>query len=122
MSTVLGKSTNSRISRPDPIPNIIAAGHKISGVENEAADYSIRQDVHLAGAPGTPEHLKKFRKSHVNQPGVIQKHHGMADDAPRFPPGYAYGKGSHGSEHVNEIFKAGSLSGMQDKFNDIKEA
>ena len=71
MSTVLGKSTNSRISRPDPIPNIVAAGHKNSGVENEAADYSIRQDVHLAGAPGTPEHLKKFRKSHVNQPGII---------------------------------------------------
>jgi hypothetical protein len=67
MSTVLGKSENSRVTRPDPIPLIRSAGHRIDGVDNEAADYSIRQDVHLAGVlPGTPEHLKKFRKSHVN--------------------------------------------------------
>jgi hypothetical protein len=42
MSTVLGYST--RTGRPDPIPKIRAAGHQIAGVENESADYSIRQD------------------------------------------------------------------------------
>ena len=62
---VLGHS--SRHSRPDPIPKIRAAGHQIMGADIEAADYSIRQDIHSsANAPGTPEHLKKFRKSHVN--------------------------------------------------------
>lgn len=67
MTTVLGERTQTT-TRPDPIPGIISAGHKISGVENENADYSIRQDVHLetVGGPSTPEHLKKFRKSHVN--------------------------------------------------------
>ena len=64
MSTVLGLTTKD--SRPDPIPKIRAAGYQQTGVSEENADYSIRQDVHLAGAPGTPEHLKKFRKSHVN--------------------------------------------------------
>ena len=122
MSTVLGKSTSSKLSRQDPIPGIRPAGHKVSGTENEAADYSLRQDVHLAGiTPSTPEHLKKYRKSHVNQPGQIQKHYGVADDGLKFPPNYAYGRGTHGSEHVDSVMSAGQLNGMQDKFNDIKE-
>jgi EF-hand domain-containing family member B len=69
MSTVLGKSKDSNQTRADPIPNIRAAGHQIPGVNGESADYSIRQDVHMYandGMPGTPEHLKKFRKTHVN--------------------------------------------------------
>jgi len=120
MSTVLGLS--SRFTRPDPIPKIRAAGHQIAGVSEEAADYSIRQDVHLgSGVPGTPEHLKKFRKSHVNQPGQIQRHYGVAEDPLHFPPNYSYGKESFGSEHVSNVMKAQSLSGLQDKFNDIKE-
>jgi len=68
MTTVLGEKS-SKMTRPDPIPKLNAAGFQVPGVDLESADYSIRQDVHLAGAPGTPEHLKKFRKSHVNQPG-----------------------------------------------------
>jgi EF-hand domain-containing family member B len=123
MSTVLGRSENSQHKRQDPIPNIRSAGHQIPGVELESADYSIRQDVHLAGVvPGTPEHLKKYRKSHVNQPGMIQKHYGMANDPARFPESYSYGKGTHGSEPFGQIIKANNLEGMQDKFNDIKES
>ena len=45
----------------------------------------------------------------------------MADDKPHFPQNYSYGKGSHGSEHVENVMKGGMLIGMQDKFNDIKE-
>jgi hypothetical protein len=63
MSTVPGIQTNKKM-RPDPIPNIRPAGLNPTS-EHESADYSIRQDVHNQ-APGTPEHLKKFRKSHVN--------------------------------------------------------
>ena len=70
MTTVLGKSTASSVKvMKDPLPHFRAAGHQIAGVENESADYSIRQDVHITNMPSTPEGLKKFRKSHVNQPG-----------------------------------------------------
>jgi hypothetical protein len=119
MSAVLGY--NTRHNRPDPIPKIRAAGHQIMGSDAEAADYSIRQDVHIEGAPGTPDHLKKFRKSHVNQPGQIQKHYGVAEDPLHFPDSYSYGKGTYASEHVSKVIKAQDLNGLQDKFNDIKE-
>lgn len=120
MSTVLGLS--QRTNRPDPIPKIRAAGHQIAGVEFESADYSIRQDVHMNGGPGTPDHLKKFRKSHVNQPGIIQKHYGVAEDQLPFAANHIYGKETYTSEHVNEVIKAQDLTGMQDKFNDIMES
>ena len=119
MTTVLGARTNQ--ARPDPIPKIRAAGHQISGVENESADYSIRQDQHM-NVPGTPEHLKKYRKTHVNQPGQIQRHYGVADDPLKYPANFSYGKGTHNSEHVNEVIAAQNLKGLQDKFNDIKES
>jgi len=40
------------------------------------------------------------------QPGTIQKHWGVADDASRFPKGYSYGKPSYESEHVSSVIKA----------------
>ena len=57
----------------DPVPQIRQAGHEIVGVrERENADFNIRADAHLpADAPMTPESLKKYRKSHVNEPGKI---------------------------------------------------
>jgi|TARA_B110000305_G_C19345940_1_gene591671 hypothetical protein len=73
MSTVvLGQAYEKSVKvMQDPVPNLRAAGHQIVGVrERENADYNIRQDMHLA-YPGTPEHLKKYRKSHVNEPGKI---------------------------------------------------
>jgi hypothetical protein len=120
MTTVLGGPSN-RSTRQDPIPNIRSAGHEIAGVKMESADYSIRQDVHMH-APGTPEHIKKYRKSQVNQPGQIQRHYGVADDAFKFPASFSYGKGSYGSEPVSEVIAAQNLAGLQDKFNDIKES
>ena len=123
MATVLGKSTASSVKvMKDPVPQFRAAGHQIAGVQNESADYSIRQDVHITGMPSTPEHLKKFRKSHVNQPGTIQKHPGLADDPSRFAANYSYGKPSYESEHVDHLIKAQNTAGLADKFNDIKEA
>ena len=58
----------------------------------------------------------------MNEPGKIQKHYGMADDPPRFAEGYSYGKSTYASEHVSDIIQAQALSGLADKFNDIKEA
>jgi hypothetical protein len=120
MSAVLGLKTTT--TRPDPIPKIRPAGFQQSGVAGEDADYSIRQDIHMGQGPGTPEHIRKYRKSQVNQPGIIQKHYGHANDAPHFPEAHSYGKASYGSEHVDGVIKAQDLVGMQDKFNDIKES
>ena len=107
----------------DPIPKIRDAGFQIVGVrDRENADFSIRQDVHLAkDTPSTPEHLKKYRKSHVNEPGKIQKHWGVANDGKPFPENYSYGKSTYGSAHVSDVIKAQTLAGLADKFNDIKE-
>jgi hypothetical protein len=57
----------------DPIPNIRTAGYEIVGVRSrENADFNIRADEHLPrDHPSTPESLKKYRKSHVNEPGKI---------------------------------------------------
>ena len=78
--------------------------------------------MHLPGdTPSTPDGLKKYRKSHVNEPGKIQKHWGAAEDIPKFPKTYSYGKSTYESEHVGDVLKAQNLAGLADKFNDIKE-
>lgn len=114
MSAVLGVRDSTKLKvMADPVPKIRAAGFQISGVELENADYSIRQDVHLGdGEPSTPDGIKKFRKSHVNQPGQIQKHPGVADDPMRFPKNYSYGKATYDSEHVQNLIKAQNLTGL----------
>lgn len=125
MATVLGQATEKSVRvNNDPIPKIRGAGYQIVGVRDvENADFSIRQDVHLAkDAPGTPEHLKKYRKSHVNEPGKIQKHWGVAEDQKKFADNYSYGKSTYGSDPVDKVIKAQTLAGLADKFNDIKEA
>lgn len=45
----------------------------------------------------------------------------MADDPQVFPKGYSYGKQIYGSEHVDQVIKAQNMSGLADKFNEIKE-
>ena len=124
MVTVLGQAFEKSVRvMNDPNPKLSAAGHAIVGVrERENADFNIRPDAHLPqDAPSTPETLKKYRKSHVNEPGKIQKHWGLAEDPAPFPKGYSYGKSTYTSEHVGQVVKAQNLSGLADKFNDIKE-
>ena len=123
METVLGRATENSIRvRQDPIPKIKPAGYEITGVrDRENADFNIRQDMHISDRPDTPDKLKKYRKSHVNEPGKIQKHWGLADDQLKFPADHSYGKSTYESEHVGEVVKAQNLAGLADKFNDIKE-
>ncbi len=45
----------------------------------------------------------------------------MFEDQPRVPDGHSYGKKTYGSDHVGDVIKAQTLSGLADKFNDIKE-
>ena len=122
-TVVLGQSLEKSVRvRKDPIPNVRAAGFEIVGVrERENADFSLRQDVHNTNEPSTPDNLMKYRKSHVNEPGKIQKHWGLAEDEAKFPPTYSYGKSTYASEHVSNVIKAQTLAGLADKFNDIKE-
>ena len=123
-TVVLGQAIEKSVRvRDDPVPKIRVAGHQIVGVrERENADFSIRQDMHLpADYPQTPNELMKYRKSHVNEPGKIQKHWGHADDVSRFPKDYSYGKTTFGSEHVAGVIKAQNMAGLADKFNDIME-
>lgn len=115
MSAKTGRFTS------DPIPNVKTAG-KVVAMGHEGADHCIRADVHQKDQnPGTPEHIKKYRKSLQNQPGVKQVHPGMYQDKPKVQEGFAYGKKTYGSDHVDGVIKAQNLAGLADKFNDIKE-
>ena len=71
-------------------------------------------------APGTPEHIKKYRKSFQNQPGLKQVHYGMVGDNQR-ADNFNYGKATGKSELVGEVMKAQNLSGLADFHNDLKE-
>lgn len=102
----------------DPIPRIRAAGITTS-IMDEGADKCVKQDVFYQ-PPGTPPHIKKYRKSFNNQPGVKQKHYGLADD-PTHDEKFVFGKKTYGSEHVGEVIKAQNLAGLADYNNELKE-
>jgi len=54
-----------KTGRPDPIPNIRAAGRVIA-LGGEGADICLKGDAFGDGAPGIPEHLKRYRKTFQN--------------------------------------------------------
>lgn len=66
MSTILSGSTG----RFDHVPNIRAAGKLIAMGPNEGAEFCLKADIYKradgSGNPGTPEHIKKYRKSFQN--------------------------------------------------------
>ena len=70
--------------------------------------------------PGTPEHIKKYRKSHNNQPGMKQVHYGLQGDNSR-ADNFLYGKKTYQSEHVNTVMQAQNLEGLAEYYNDVKE-
>ncbi len=49
--------------RIDPIPNIRAAG-RIIAMGDESAELALKSNAFTMGNPGTPEHIKKYRKSY----------------------------------------------------------
>ena len=51
-----------------------------------------------------------------------QIHYGLRDDMENIDHNRAFGKQSHPSDHVDVVIKAQNMSGLADKFNDIKEA
>lgn len=112
-------SVLSSTGRFDTAPNIRAAGKHIVMGPTEGTKFCVKPDQYREQGPGTPEHVKRYRKSFQNQPGVKQIHPGQVGDT---IPIDHFGKKTFNSEHVNEVIKAQNLKGLQDKFNDIKEA
>lgn len=51
-----------KTGRQDPIPNIRAAG-RIIAMGGESADICLKGDIYSGEQPGTPEHIKKYRKT-----------------------------------------------------------
>lgn len=49
--------------RFDHIPNIRAAGKIIALGPQEGAEYCLKGDIYKSEEPGTPEHIKRYRKS-----------------------------------------------------------
>lgn len=100
----------------DPIPKIPPAGVTTT-IKDEDAGRCIQADNYHT-APDTPPHIKKYRKSFNNQPGIKQRHYGLVDDS---LPDQTFGKKTYGSEHVDEVIRAQNLRGLADFNNDLKE-
>lgn len=62
------------------VTNIRAAGRKIALGIKDGAKQCVSADDYAITGPGTPEHIKRYRKSFQNQPGVKQIHPGMVND------------------------------------------
>lgn len=105
--------------RIDPIPNIRAAGRIIA--MGDDGTHAALQHTGGQGGPGTPDHIKKYRKSFQNQPGTKQLHPGMVDDGVPVGDSHKFGRKTAASEQVGDVIKAQNLRGLADKFNDIKE-
>lgn len=106
----------------DHVANIRAAGRKIALGLQESAQHCLNADNYQEQGPGTPEHIKRYRKSFQNQPGVKQIHPGMVNDTIPMVEGSRFGKKTFNSDHVDEVIKAQNMRGLADKFNDIKES
>lgn len=78
----------------------------------------------IKGNPGTPPHLKKYRKTGNMEPGQIMVHPGLADGRKATDYSYAFGEKNAAmrvQQPVGDVIKAQNLNGLADKFNDAKE-
>lgn len=82
----------------------------------------MRPDLFEGKKETTPERLKKYRQSHKQQPGMILVHHGLHEDLENIDRNISRGKATPASLKMEQVVKAQSLTGLADKFNDIKES
>lgn len=92
-----------------------------TALEGVTADQSIRQDLHWRAITSTPEHIKKYRKSIREMPGVKQLHPGIFND-PKDYEDLIHGVKTQDSEHVDQCIKGSKLSGIKFFENEIKES
>jgi hypothetical protein len=77
----------------------------------------MRPDLYPVQRESTPEHIKKYRMSYRNEPGIRIVHPGLIADVENLDRNSAFGKQSLASEKVDEVVKAQNLNGLADKFN-----
>jgi len=70
--------------------------------------------------PGTPEHIKKYRKSYKNAHGMTITHYGKVND-PLPHPEFTYGLQTAGSEHVPHVLTDKGLDGINGYMRNLKE-
>jgi hypothetical protein len=97
-----------------PVAGITTA---IAGV---GCDQSIRQDVYFKPRTSTPEHIKKYRRSIKEIPGVKQLHYGIYDD-PKDADFLVHGTKTADSDHVTDCIKGRNLTGVKHYMNHIQE-
>jgi len=101
----------------DPYPNYQSAGAKTIFL-NEGAEQCLKPTQ--KEGPGTPEHIKRYRKSYKNAAGVTITHYGKVND-PLPPESFTYGMGTAGSEHVPHVLTDKKLGGVTGYMRELKE-
>lgn len=91
-----------------------------TAISGQSADNSIRQDVYFKPKTSTPEHIKKYRRSLKEVPGVKQIHYGIFND-PKDYEQMVHGVKTQKSDHVPDCIKGGNLNGINYFMNEIKE-
>ena len=69
----------------------------------------------------TPEHIKKYRKSFNEEPGIRQQHYGLVND-PKPSSNFVYGKPTAVSDHVENTIKSAPLSKLAEYANELRES
>ena len=107
--------------KPDQFQQLSTAGLVPKG-SNDNAQQCMRPDIFPVGRAETPEHIRKYRKSFRNEPGIRMVHPGLVEHVENLDRNRTYGKQTQGSENINGVIKAQNLVGMSEKFHLIKEA
>lgn len=100
----------------DRNPGMRSAG-LVTTMPDESTEFCVKPEPPRVQ---TPPEIKKFRKSFNEEPGAKQIHYGVADD-PQPPQTFTYGKKTHASDHVHEVIKPNTLSGLTEFANKLKE-
>mmetsp|Transcript_27861 Transcript_27861/g.63019 ORF Transcript_27861/g.63019 Transcript_27861/m.63019 type:complete len:431 (-) Transcript_27861:504-1796(-) len=82
----------------DTTPFLPAAGKKGGSLHETAAACFVDEE-----RPPTPEHIRRFRKSYVKQPGKRTQHWGLANDPAPRPSEFTYGALGSKSRGVDEL-------------------
>jgi len=101
----------------DPYPNYEAAGIKTIFL-NEGAEQCVKPAPR--DGPGTPEHIKRYRKSYKNAAGATITHYGKVYD-PLPPQSFTYGVGTASSEHVPQALTDKGMNGINGYMRELKE-
>jgi len=101
----------------DPYPNYRPAGYQPK-YGTERAVESLKPEAREG--PGTPEHIKKYRKSYKNATGQTITHYGKVNDV--LPSAdFTYGLQTAGSEHVPHVLTDNGLQGINGYKRALKE-